>query len=261
MIKIDKDLDIEKIPKSLKSGVTEKRRNEIIVAQCYPNNTTINRTEFTSKNVSTYDSRYKHKDIKEKLNQTYKYKCCYCEQRIEQYHVEHYRPKSIYYWLSYSWDNLMLCCPKCNELKSNNFKVKKKVKPLDFDITNIHNLQNKYNEFEKPELVNPENEDIYDKLVFEKNGNIKSNNKRVKHTIDVCQLDRTWLNEQREELYNEFEQKIFSRKEEERAGDKEAAIKLKGFIEDFINENKEMAKEYISFRKFILKTWLRELIN
>ena len=37
-------------------------------------------------------------------------KCCYCEKREEQAKyrdVEHYRPKSTYWWLAWTWENLL----------------------------------------------------------------------------------------------------------------------------------------------------------
>ena len=44
-------------------------------------------------------------------------KCCYCEKIEEQAKyrdVEHYRPKSKYWWLTWSWDNLLFACNDCN---------------------------------------------------------------------------------------------------------------------------------------------------
>jgi hypothetical protein len=56
------------------------------------------------------------------------YKCCFCEHKIARSYnaVEHYRPKvgadrrpgSLqnhgYWWLAFTWDNLLLACPICN---------------------------------------------------------------------------------------------------------------------------------------------------
>ena len=55
-------------------------------------------------------------------------KCCYCEQRIAKDYndVEHYRPKAEadrkpgcvlthgYWWLAFTWENLLFSCPSCN---------------------------------------------------------------------------------------------------------------------------------------------------
>ena len=58
-------------------------------------------------------------------------KCCYCEKFVETKHepVEHVRPKTAarrsetqmdpgYWWLAWTWENLLFCCTRCNTLKS-----------------------------------------------------------------------------------------------------------------------------------------------
>ncbi|MEN9866568.1 MAG: hypothetical protein RL748_2158 [Pseudomonadota bacterium] len=56
------------------------------------------------------------------------YKCCFCECKIARSYnaVEHYRPKAGadrrpgclenhgYWWLAFTWENLLLACPICN---------------------------------------------------------------------------------------------------------------------------------------------------
>jgi hypothetical protein len=40
--------------------------------------------------------------------------------------VEHYRPKSIYWWLAYTYDNYLFACQICNQTyKSDNFPIKR----------------------------------------------------------------------------------------------------------------------------------------
>lgn len=60
-------------------------------------------------------------------------KCCYCEARIQLAYndVEHYRPKTEadrtpgcvrkhgYWWLAYTWDNLLFACPSSNRSGKN----------------------------------------------------------------------------------------------------------------------------------------------
>lgn len=54
-------------------------------------------------------------------------KCCYCEKRQEQEKyrdVEHYRPKGRYWWLTWTWENLLFACIDCNrEHKRNQFPL------------------------------------------------------------------------------------------------------------------------------------------
>lgn len=55
-------------------------------------------------------------------------KCAYCESKVPHVahgDVEHYRPKDIYWWLAYNWDNYTSSCQICNQsYKSNNFPTK-----------------------------------------------------------------------------------------------------------------------------------------
>ncbi|MWB93146.1 hypothetical protein GON26_02140 [Flavobacterium sp. GA093] len=55
-------------------------------------------------------------------------KCAYCEANtdvVAHGDVEHYRPKSIYWWLAYTYDNYLFACQICNQTyKSNNFPIR-----------------------------------------------------------------------------------------------------------------------------------------
>src|SRR5690606_33652023 len=86
------------------SRTTHQKRMEAISAKKYTSNPSNN-------------DRYKLDDVKAALKSIYHNKCAFCEQRVEMTHVEHYRPKAIYYWLAYSWDNLLIACHHCNANK------------------------------------------------------------------------------------------------------------------------------------------------
>jgi uncharacterized protein (TIGR02646 family) len=81
---------------------------------------------------------YNWKVVKDALMKMHHGKCCYCEKQIERadLHVEHFRPRGAlrqaadadneypgYYWLAYSWDNLLLACPTCNVTKRSTFPL------------------------------------------------------------------------------------------------------------------------------------------
>jgi uncharacterized protein (TIGR02646 family) len=61
-------------------------------------------------------------------------KCCYCEKREEQAKhrdVDHYRPKSLYWWLAWTWENLLFACIDCNrEQKRDQFPLDPGCVPL-----------------------------------------------------------------------------------------------------------------------------------
>jgi len=54
-------------------------------------------------------------------------KCAYCEaptDLVAHGDVEHFRPKSIYWWLAYCYDNYLYACQICNETyKGDSFPV------------------------------------------------------------------------------------------------------------------------------------------
>src|SRR4051794_7502532 len=65
------------------------------------------------------------KDAKVQLKKESKGKCAYCEANTEVVahgDVEHYRPKSLYWWLAYTYDNYLFACQICNQVyKSDHF--------------------------------------------------------------------------------------------------------------------------------------------
>jgi hypothetical protein len=68
---------------------------------------------------------YASKVVKAELEARQHGKCCYCETLLDDHkpyaysEVEHWRPKSSYYWLGYSWDNLLLSRGFCNKKKGD----------------------------------------------------------------------------------------------------------------------------------------------
>jgi uncharacterized protein (TIGR02646 family) len=62
------------------------------------------------------------------------FKCCYCEQPVQESYndVEHFRPKAAadrrpgstetfgYWWLAWTWENLLFACPTCNRKYKND---------------------------------------------------------------------------------------------------------------------------------------------
>jgi uncharacterized protein (TIGR02646 family) len=67
------------------------------------------------------------KTAKPQLKKESNGKCAYCEANTEVVahgDVEHYRPKSTYWWLAYTYDNYLYACQICNQTyKSNNFPI------------------------------------------------------------------------------------------------------------------------------------------
>lgn len=241
MIKVEKDF--ADIPTILKSENRKEAFSKNIIAKSFDNGTKL----------------YNPDKVKKRLYKIYNLKCAYCEKDIrdEPRHVEHYRPKNIYYWLGYSWDNLLLCCAKCNTSKDIKFEtLNQRVTYNNENFDDIHNLSDGYNEIEKPKIINPEKEDVLEYIIFNRDAIMDSTNDRVKYTIDdVCKLNRDSLVEKRIQLLNTF---IFAVTDysflfdKDNNQDKSQAIKpfislIKRFIEDCKKES-----EFYSLRYYIL---------
>jgi uncharacterized protein (TIGR02646 family) len=68
-------------------------------------------------------ARYRHAEVRVALEQMFRGKCAYCESyilHITYAHIEHFRPKSRFPELTFSWENLLLACGICN---SSRFKA------------------------------------------------------------------------------------------------------------------------------------------
>jgi len=236
MIKVEKNLD--DIPSILKKANREEAFKENIKAKKY----------IDSKNL------YKVVSVQKELYKIYNKKCAYCEDSLlnTPKHIEHYRPKNGgYYWLAYSWDNLILCCTSCNSKKNNNFKTKNQQINYDGEkFEDIHNFRDDYDKIEEPFIINPEKDDILSDIIFNDEAEISSNNKRVHHTIEeACNLNRDELVQKRIKIFNNFRQNIeahyetFKRKKD-----------ITRFLPDIENFVKDCKKEndFYAFRYFII---------
>lgn len=158
-----------------------------------------------------------YKKANTKLNELYLDKCAYCESKYlatSWTDIEHYRPKSKYYWLAYEWSNLLPTCPKCNRLKNDEFPIINDEKRMKFHpelngkldktkckITTLELLN------EEAYIINPEidNPDLFLDFKIENNKkgieiygiDVKN---RGKKTIEVCNLNRVDLLKDRQEL-------------------------------------------------------------
>lgn len=206
------------------------------------------------KDESIYNDRYKTEDIKNTLNLTYHGKCAYCESNEELLHVEHYRPKKIYYWLAYSWDNLLLACFFCNIGKSKSFSIESSVrasfKPSAKKILSINSLSYVYDKFENPKIINVEKFDPYPYLEFFHNGKIRANHPRVRHTINTCDLNRIKLRDKRRTIIDDFKKEVaiaFREKNENRRD-----AKLEQVVDAFVIKLQEPERNFLALRKYLI---------
>ncbi|MCQ2744463.1 MAG: HNH endonuclease [bacterium] len=218
-----------------------------------------------------YDERYKTDDIKTALNDIYHGKCAFCETKSESMHVEHFRPKrGGYYWLAYSWDNLLLSCPTCNTNKGDDFPLaeggmKACFVNTDDNIRDINVLSGGYDQRELPLLVNPEtatNEEL-GALVFTKGGNVSSSNPRMSQTISHCKLQRVALCQKRKDIWDDLCREIRCQALCNGKNKETLANAIKGLIMSFKQKSIDKDAEFLAFRKYIVvSTWIKdELMN
>lgn len=142
------------VPSSLNSRSTIARRNELIVHGAWNND-------------RRYTRPYKNDDVRVALMRFSFNKCCFCEQILtlatalavpdDSFSREHFRSKSKYWWLAYSWDNLLPVCTVCNGAKQDIFDINGTFRSyLPTDLANIHTLTEIYNDFEQPNYIHPE---------------------------------------------------------------------------------------------------------
>lgn len=277
MRKINKDFT--NIPESLKPAISYFFSDGNYPDACKKTHSkrmdVINNNRYPSSN-SNFDNRYKAIDVKQRLNDIYHNKCGFCEQILEQFQVEHYRPKKAknngvgqhhngYYWLAFSWDNLLVACPKCNKKKDTHFDIdgiRVSFQNTTRNIKNINTLSAEYDMTELPKMVNPEKDDPENFIAFEKNGQILSTNDRYIYTIDKCNLRRSYLCDYRRKILDDFERKARSRFVEYTANKNMLEESIKQLINDFIEDTNNIENEYIAFRKYAIKNgWLNDIIK
>lgn len=75
---------------------------------------------------SDFDAKYWPKAKRQLRRETHD-KCAYCEaptSSVAPGSVEHFRPKSRYWWLAYCYDNYLFACQRCNgDFKSDEFPI------------------------------------------------------------------------------------------------------------------------------------------
>jgi uncharacterized protein (TIGR02646 family) len=126
-------------------------------------------------------------------------KCAYCESKVvfPEFDIANHRPRSgalelagaispdHYWWLAYEWFNLYLVCTVCNRLKGNRFPLgSRRAEHLasEADIKKEAAL-----------LFDPCVDFPEDELIFDGYGNVASESKRGRVTIDSLNLNRTDL--------------------------------------------------------------------
>ena len=152
----------------------------------------------------------KYTIAKERLWRMQWYKCCYCEHQCQlHFHdLEHYRPKTRadrgpgfsdhgYWWLAWSWENLLFACPGCKRSgKNDSF-------PLDPASTALQHEDTPPGT-EIPLFIDPGSEDPLPEIQFRRiklhskerwvpMTRMKTGTSRAATTVSIIRLDRPEL--------------------------------------------------------------------
>lgn len=154
---------------------------------------------------------YSSKSVKNKLISVQHNKCCFSEAKFNGDYgdVEHFRPKGRlgeessnikyypgYYWLAYSWDNLLLCKQVINQSHKKDF----------FPLINPAERACNHNEdltFERPVLLDPSREDPRDHIEFHQDEPVGITD-RGKKTITLLNLRHSHFVEARRSLFKKL---------------------------------------------------------
>ena len=133
--------------------------------------------------------------VKDELFAMQHRKCCYCEKLQEQAKyrdVEHYRPKSSYWWLAWTWENLLFACIDCNrEQKRDQFPLS----PGDVPLS----AEQQPPGAERPLVLDPSDPSVDPRLEIEfRRERVVGRERwiprgvtlRGRRTVEVCGLDR-----------------------------------------------------------------------
>lgn len=148
-------------------------------------------------------------DLKPTLESLSNGKCWYSEARdkVSYWHVDHYRPKSLYPWLAFNWQNLRLCGGVPNTHKLNSF-------PLESEEVRATEAKPSC-DVESPLLLDPLKWGDPELLTFNANGEpacAQPSNAlavdRVTKTIAILELDREALCAERRAKWRLCERKL-----------------------------------------------------
>lgn len=151
--------------------------------------------------------------VLEDLHTLFHSKCAYCESDVVKNHsIDHFRPSESvsdrkgradegYYWLGYTWFNLYLSCHECQRYKSNYFPViGTRLRPPDPETYLDYEQLRLYVSSEDPLLIDPCDIRAHEEVQFgyDREGHIVPRSKKAEYTIELLQLNRPQLVEERQ---------------------------------------------------------------
>lgn len=139
---------------------------------------------------------YRAPDVLAALQKMFQGRCAYCESVIPgKLDVEHFRPESLYPAIAYKWTNLLFACAFCNQgdAKGAKFPLQSDGRQPVYDAGKSAMLD----DTDLAMLINPCEENPEDFFEFV-GATLGCKNERAKKMREVCKLDRSDLQEERE---------------------------------------------------------------
>lgn len=175
----------------------------------------------TNRNQKRYNFPFNKeidRELKGHLHNVFHAKCGYCETKIENADsavVDRFRPhdgvrdkkeyfEDLYWWLVFSWDNLVYSCKECSQHKANYFPIKGR-RVVE---------RNQSFDSENRTLLDPCADDGFSHFTY-RDGYLHSETDQGLQTIELLNLNRTSLIERRKNSLFEIDVII------ERIGDKD----------------------------------------
>ncbi|OOR17059.1 AAA family ATPase [Bacillus cereus] len=200
----------------------------------------------------------RHHNFMNSFVNTFNHKCAYCERRISNPQVEHFRPKSgavntslkkefsplHYGWLALEWSNLYCACQECNVSKRNYFPV----------MQQRAGLGNK-EEILKEEklLLDPCVDYPEEHLYFNADGSVSSLSYIGEITIKILDLNSMMLIEMRYHCIENLKLKLNLLCDLIEHKHVEQLIVLKdSILSEFNDESEYLAWKYQYFKEFVL---------
>src|SRR6266498_4297362 len=148
-------------------------------------------------------------EVRKAIIRLFSNKCAYCESLVgPNIVIDTFRPKNgavgldgifdpdHYWWLAYEWSNLYLTCTQCNTAKANRF-------PINGSRSRIRATAQQISQ-EMYLLIDPCRDKPGEHLIFTEDGHVVSETQRGTITIEVLDLNRGFLVEERKNLLEDL---------------------------------------------------------
>lgn len=152
-------------------------------------------------------------EVMRALYVTFSNKCAYCETALnpDYGNLDRFRPPQnatsgtgvapdYYWWLAYEWRNLYLCCRPCNQAKGDAFPVGRRRVRMEAPYEALGR--------EHALLLDPCNDDPEAVLLYLNDGRMVSDSRQGMETIDILNLNRRQLMEERRSVLHQVEVRL-----------------------------------------------------